>query len=358
MKQKGVRDPVPEGVSHRETTRDERIQIIAFRERVQWSWTKIGKELNIDRNTARRIYERYRQYGTPSNRKRSGRPPIFDAAEKACLEAFVTRDSRTRRLSWEAICIEMGYACDPKTVRNVLKSMGYHKRVPRRKFHVRPDNRPKRVAWCQERLHWTKEEWKRVIWTDESSFSTAGFAHRPWVIRKPGEEDHPDCVDNTFHSGRQTKMVWGAFCGTTKSDLIFVPGKAKIDSATYVRTIMEPALVPFWQQCCEEYGWTIVMEDGAPGHKGYSKGYRELNGIEVLEWPAQSPDLNLIEACWRDIETELGEIWERASDIEILKTMLSITWEQITEERLDRLVDSMPSRLQAVIDAGGAATPY
>jgi len=27
-------------------------------------------------------------------------------------------------------------------------------------------------------------------------------------------------------------MVWGAFCGTTKSDLIFVPGRAKLDSAT------------------------------------------------------------------------------------------------------------------------------
>ena len=54
------------------------------------------------------------------------------------------------------------------------------------------------------------------------------------------------------------------------------------------------------------------------------------------EWPAESPDLNLIEACWGDVETELGEI---------------------TEERLDA-VESMPVRLQAVIDAGGAVTKY
>jgi len=39
------------------------------------------------------------------------------------------------------------------------------------------------VAWCQTRLHWTKEEWKRVIWTDEFSFSTTGFGHWTWVIR-------------------------------------------------------------------------------------------------------------------------------------------------------------------------------
>jgi len=148
--------------------------------------------------------------------------------KRVSLPFIITRDSRTRRLSWEAICIEMEYACDPKTVRNVMISLGYHKRVPRTKFNVKLNNKPKRVAWCQARLHWTKEEWKRVIWTDESSFSMAGFGHRPWVIRKADEEYHPDCVDLKFHSGRKSKMVWGAFYGTTKSDLIFVPGRAKL----------------------------------------------------------------------------------------------------------------------------------
>jgi len=43
--------------------------------------------------------------------------PIFDDEEKARLVASITRDSRTRRLSWETICIEMDYACDPKTAK-------------------------------------------------------------------------------------------------------------------------------------------------------------------------------------------------------------------------------------------------
>jgi len=71
-----------------------------------------------------------------------------------------------------------------------------------------------------------------------------------------------------FHFGGQSKMVWSAFCGTTKSDLVFVPGKAKVSSTIFVRRIMQPALLPFWQHCCEEYGWTIATKDNAPGHKG------------------------------------------------------------------------------------------
>jgi len=237
--------------------------------------------------------------------------------------------------------------------------MGYHKRVPRKKLNASPEDKEKRVAWCQARLHWTKEELERVIWTDESFLSTAGFGHRPWVIRKVDEEYHPDCIDKNFHSGRKSKMIWGAFCGTTKSDLTCIPGKAKIDSITYIRAILEPALIPFWHQCCEKYGWTIVQEDNTPGHKRHSNRHRELNGIEILEWPAQPPDLNPIESVWREMGTELGGIWGRGTDVEALKLYIESTWRyHIMEEILDRLVDSMPARLQVVIDAGGNPTLY
>ena len=117
-----------------------------------------------------KIYKRAKENGTPSNYLRTGHPLIFNDAEKQRLVDFATRDVRTRCLAWEAICLEMGYACSARTVRNVMVSMGYHKRIPRRKFNIRPYNKPLRIAWCQERLHWTYEEWKRELWTDESSF--------------------------------------------------------------------------------------------------------------------------------------------------------------------------------------------
>jgi hypothetical protein len=126
-----------------------------------------------------------------------------------------------------------------------------------------------------------------VIWTDESTFYTSDFGHRPWVVRTADEEYHGDCVDETFEQGRASKMTWGAFCGPNlKSSLVCVPGKAKVNSQLYVEQVMDPHLVPFWHRCCEEYGWTKVVEDGPPGHKGMAKDYRELNEMDVIQRPA------------------------------------------------------------------------
>ncbi|KAG0635220.1 hypothetical protein HOY80DRAFT_1140058 [Tuber brumale] len=192
----------------------------------------------------------------------------------------------------------------------------------------------------------------------ESTFSTAGFGNWPWVTRKASEEFHSDCVVKIFESGQETKMVWGAFCRTTRSKLVFIPSKVKVDSTFYVNNIMHPHLVPLWYQCCEKYDWVTVIEDGAPGHKDYSIQYRNLNVLEATKWPAQSPDLNLIEALWLDMENELGETWGRIGDIKTLERALSMVWNAIPNQRLESLIRTMPEHLQAAIDADGGVTRY
>ena len=226
-------------------------------------------------------------------------------------------------------------------------------------FNIWPANKSKRVTWCLAQLNWTEEEWGRILWTNESSFSTAGFGHRPWVIQSAAEEYHPDCVDETFEQECQSKMAWGGFCSQLKSHLVFIPGKAKLDLAMYVEAIMEPHLVSFWHKCCKEYKWAKVLEDGVvPGHKKHAISYQELNGMDVIDWPVQSLDFSLIEALWVDMETELGETWGWVGNIETLQDVLRVVWENIPKERLSSLVRSMPAQLQAVIDAKGGTTPH
>lgn len=135
MKQKRTRiHHFGEGRTRRkETTRDERVKIIALRDAAGMTWKKIAEHVNIDFRTCQGIYSRAKANGTPSNQVRQGRPVIFNATEKERLRVFVTRDKRTRRLMWEEIIEEMGYACSVRTIRDALASIGYHKRLPRKK---------------------------------------------------------------------------------------------------------------------------------------------------------------------------------------------------------------------------------
>ena len=57
--------------------------------------------------------------------------------------------------------------------------------------------------------------------------------------------------------------------------------------------------------------------------------------MDVIDWLAQSPDLNLIDALWMDMETELGETWGWVGNIETLQDVqvLRVVWENILKER-------------------------
>jgi len=138
-------------------------------------------------------------------------------------------------------------------------------------------------------------------------------------------------------------MIWGAFGSTLKSNLVFVPTKVNMNSALYVKYIIEPHLVPFWHKYCEKYGYVGVVEDGTPGHKGFANQYKMLNEMKQIRWPAHSHDLNLIEALWMDMEAELGKAWGQVGDIPTLETVLNTVWHNgIPPERLENLIHSMP----------------
>jgi len=150
---------------------------------------------------------------------------------------------------------------------------------------IRSMNKPKRVQRCQERLEWTEEEWKRVVWTEESNFSTAGFSHRPWVTRLLEEEFNPDCIDEVWGSGREGIMVWGAFYGEMKSLLYIVPPGTTINSKRYRHNVMMPYLAPFWNQTCEEYRWCNMYTCSSNCIEEWSAEFRMFSLITLCNDP-------------------------------------------------------------------------
>ncbi len=74
-----------------------------------------------------------------------------------------------------------------------------------------------------------------------------------------------------------------------------------------------------------------------------------IPGIPVLNWPANSPDLNPIENLWGIVKRKMR--YARPNNAEELKATIRATWALITPEQCHRLIDSMPRRIAAVIQA-------
>ena len=84
---------------------------------------------------------------------------------------------------------------------------GYHSRVAVRKPHISVKNRRDRLEWCKRHQEWTDEQWKKVIWGDESQFTLFQSDGRTRVWRLPKEKYDVNCVVPTVKHGGGGVMV-------------------------------------------------------------------------------------------------------------------------------------------------------
>ncbi|KAI4894179.1 hypothetical protein NFI96_017882 [Prochilodus magdalenae] len=70
------------------------------------------------------------------------------------------------------------------------------------------------------------------------------------------------------------------------------------------------------------------------------------HGIPVLNWPANSPDLNPVENLWGIVKRKMR--YPRPNNAEELKATIRATWALITPNQCHRLIDSMPRHISAV----------
>jgi hypothetical protein len=78
----------------------------------------------------------------------------------------------------------------------------------------------------------------------------------------------------------------------------------------------------------------------------------------VLDWPAQSPDLNPIEHLWNEIDWRLRQLETPVRTQDQLWDAIQKIWVELGEAVCKKLVDTMPTRINDVIKAKGGYTRW
>jgi transposase len=153
----------------------------------------------------------------------------------------------------------------------------------------------------------------------------------------------------------QRILEWEA----TKPQDVEITVKGNAMTAKYYTDRVLPQLVLDYQAIkrLHDYQNVWFQEDNDPSHGTRSKinlprQYKEANWIAHYTHPAQSPDLNPIEAIWNILKQRLTYRW---SSIDEMKAEILRIWDSISLNEIRARIDEMPSRCKQLRETNGKA---
>ena len=204
--------------------------------------------------------------------------------------------------------------------------------------------------------HWTDAEWKKVLWTDETKINRYGSDGTRWVWRNDRIGMQARLINETLKHGGGSLIMWGCMQWEGTGFISQIEGG--LDAKLYIEILEE--CVPLTQRWYRINPRTMIFQqdnDPKPTAK-ITQALFERNNYKLLFWPANSPDLNPIEHLWSYLKRQLAKYPEPPRGINALWERIQVEWNKIDASVCQKLIESMPRRIEAVIKAKGGHTNY
>ena len=239
------------------------------------------------------------------------------------------------------------------TIRRRLKEQNLKACHPRKVPLLATRHVKARLEFAKSHLNWPITKWRNILWSDESKIVLfGGKGSRQYVRRPPNTENDPRYTLKTVKHGGLSIMVWACFSYSGVGPIFMIDGI--MDRSVYVN-ILENVMFPYANREMP-LKWTF-QQDNDPKHTSkLVKSWMASKRIDLMSWPAQSPDLNPIENLWGDVKRYVANA--NPTSRSQLREVVQKSWERIPVKRCQDLVDSMPRRCQAVIKNNGYTTKY
>jgi hypothetical protein len=264
--------------------------------------------------------------------------------------------------------------------------------------------------------HWTLEDWKKVIWTDETGVILDHRCGTNRLWRRPGEEIDKTVIRRRW-KGFTEFIFWGGFsydekgachifqpetaqeekiadevleeinkrneplcracwevaqalldlqrvrprrgwppqwCFTKKWGKVVWEGKREgIDWWLYLTKVLIPKLFPFVERCKENRPDTVVQEDRAAPHAHSQQDvFYDFFHVQRMLWPGNSPDFNMIEPCWMFLKRETTKNGPPRTRQEAERRWLH-AWNELSQEKIRRWIERIPYAIEEVIRLEG-----
>ncbi|OHW89545.1 hypothetical protein CSPAE12_11872, partial [Colletotrichum incanum] len=205
-----------------------RAVILALRSRLGGKTAdEVAQGLGIPKRTVNNILLRAKKHGFDptaatftlrpeyiNDAPQPGRPKKATETVADIVVSKVCRDRYGREKTCADIAgeiqSEQGIDISASTVYRILRHAGFRKTKPTRKPGLTAQMKQQRLNWCLAHRHWTLEDWKKVVWSDETSvvLNHRRGSYRLW--RRAYEAYTKSCIRGRW-KGYSEFMFWACF---------------------------------------------------------------------------------------------------------------------------------------------------
>ncbi|GFU63877.1 transposable element Tc3 transposase [Trichonephila clavipes] len=309
-----------------------------------WSTRRVARQVDLSECAVRNCWEQWTREGTHAQKIGSGANRKTTRREDRRIVRQALVDSTVTRSTIRA---DVGVAIVPQTISRHLAEANLKSKRPFCALPLTPEHRQLRLQWCQARSMGNVTDWQKVVFSDESRFVLGTDDNRVRVWRSPGERyNSPHTV--LRHTARTFGvMVWRAIAYDSRSTLIVMRGT--VTGQCYVDDILRPHVGLY----LNGLPGAIFQQDNARPHTA-RVAQDFLRHFQTLPWPAHSPNSSPVEHVWDQLKRQMSS----CHSVHDLESTVQDLWVHLPQDNIRCLINSMPDRVAACIEAGGGPTRY
>ena len=189
------------------------------------SLREVSRRLRVNQSDVVRTWRRYRDTGTVDDMRRSGRPraatAVYDRQYRISARRYPESNATMLNNAFRAAT---GRRVSTQNVRNRLHDALLHSRRSWRDPYLTPRHHAAWYRWAQKHTEWTRQNWHRVLFTDECCICLQPDNRRRHVWRQSGQAERLRHTVQRVQQGGGTLIFWGGIMWGRRTPLLVTEG--------------------------------------------------------------------------------------------------------------------------------------